>query len=346
VPAAEAAEHPVSSQEAAELLNPLRLYRHVGLAVSGGGDSMSLMWLAAQWAGQARQPPKLTVLSVDHGLRPGSAEDAGWVVEQAGALGLAGAMLEWHGAKPTTGVQARARQARYHLLLGWCVDHGAGALVTAHSLEDQAETFLMRLARGSGVDGLSAMRPVREEVRQEAREEAREDRIAILRPLLGVPRARLRSTLVAAGVRWLEDPANCDPRFERVRWRSTLARLEQEGLAPAMIALSARRLQRARQALEHATSRLEADVVEQDAKQASFRLAAVQDTPEELMLRLLRRLIMRYGSGDEPPELAALERLGEWITEGVSGGRTLAGCRITRRKDTVRIRREDPRRQH
>ena len=342
MPAAEAAEHPVSPQEAAELLNPLRLYRHVGLAVSGGGDSMSLMWLAAQWAGQTQQPPKLTVLSVDHGLRPGSAEDASWVVEQAGALGLAGAMLEWHGAKPTTGVQARARQARYDLLIGWCIDHGAGALVTAHSLEDQAETFLMRLARGSGVDGLSAMRPEREE----AREEGREDRIAILRPLLGVSGARLRSTLVAAGVRWLEDPANRDPHFERVRWRSTLARLEQEGLAPAMIALSARRLQRASQALEHATSKLEADVVEQDAKQASFRLAAVQDAPEELMLRLLKRLIMRYGAGGEPPELAALERLGEWIAQGVSGGRTLAGCRITRRKDAVWIRREDPRRQH
>jgi tRNA(Ile)-lysidine synthase len=338
VPAAEAAEHPVSLQEAAELLNPLRLYRHVGLAVSGGGDSMCLMWLAARWAGQTQQPPKLTVLSVDHGLRPGSAEDANWVVEQAVLLGLAGAMLEWHGAKPATGVQARARQARYHLLLGWCIDNGAGALVTAHSLEDQAETFLMRLARGSGVDGLSAMRP--------ERAEGREDRIAILRPLLGVSGARLRSTLTAAGVRWLEDPANSDPRFERVRWRSTLARLEKEGLAPAMIALSARRLERASQALEHATSKLEADVVEQDAKQASFRLAAVQDAPEELMLRLLKRLIMRYGAGGEPPELAALERLGEWISEGVSGGRTLAGCRITRRKDAVWIRREDPRRQH
>jgi tRNA(Ile)-lysidine synthase len=339
VPAAEAAELFVSSQEAAELLNPLRLYRHVGLAVSGGGDSMSLMWLAAQWAGQTRQPPKLTVLSVDHGLRPGSAEDAGWVVEQAGALGLAGAMLQWQGAKPATGVQARARQARYDLLIGWCADHGAGALVTAHSLEDQAETVLMRLARGSGVDGLSAMRPEREE-------EGREDRIAILRPLLGVSGARLRSTLDAAGMRWLEDPANRDPRFERVRWRKTLARLEKEGLAPAMIALSARRLERASQALEHATSKLEADVVEQDAKQASFRLAAVQDAPEELMLRLLKRLIMRYGAGNEPPELAALERLGEWIAHGVSGGRTLAGCRITRRKDAVWIRREDPRRQH
>ena len=334
MPAAEAAEDPVSPQEAAELLDPLRPYRHVAIAVSGGGDSVALMWLAAQWAGRTRQPPRLTILTVDHGLRPGSAGDAVWVVERAQGLGLAAVVLAWQGDKPATGVQARAREARYDLLVGWCVDHGAGALVTAHSLDDQAETFVMRLARGSGVDGLSGMRP------------SRHDRIAILRPLLGVSRARLRGTLLAAGLDWLEDPSNRDPRFERVRWRNTLASLEQQGLAPAMIALSARRLERARQALEHATSRLEASAVAHEGKHASFRLAAVQDTPDELMLRLLRRLIIRYGAGGEPPELAALERLGEWIAHGVSGGRTLAGCRITRRKDAVRIRREAPRRQH
>lgn len=332
MPAAEAAEDPVSPQEAAELLNPLRLYRHVAIAVSGGGDSMALMWLAAQWAGRTQQPPRLTILTVDHGLRPGSAEEAHWVVERARELGLAAVVLAWLGDKPATGVQARAREARYDLLIGWCVDHGAGALVTAHSLDDQAETFVMRLARGSGVDGLSGMRP------------SRHDRIAILRPLLGVSRARLRSTLLAAGLSWLEDPSNRDPRYERVRWRKTLAFLEQEGLAPAMIALSARRLERARQALEHATSQLEESVVAHEGKHASFRLAAVQGEPEELMLRLLRRLVMRYGAGGEPPELSALERLSAWLMDGVSGGRTLAGCRITRRKDAVRISREPPRR--
>lgn len=333
MPAAEAVEDPVSSQEAAAFLNPLRYYRHVAIAVSGGGDSMALMWLAAQWARQTQQPPQLTMLTVDHGLRPGSAEEASWVVERAGELGLSAAVLQWHGEKPATGVQARARQARYDLLVGWCVDHKAGALVTAHSLDDQAETFVMRLARGSGVDGLSCMRP------------SRDHTVAILRPLLGMPRARLRSTLVAAGASWLEDPSNRDPRYERVRWRKTLAFLETEGLAPAMIALSARRLERARQALEHATSRLEAHAVAHEGKQATLRLAAVQGEPEELMVRLLRRLIVRYGAGGEPPELSALERLSEWVSAGVSSGRTLAGCRITRRKDAVRISRELPRRQ-
>lgn len=331
--AAEAADDPVSPAETAELFNRLRFYRHVALAVSGGGDSMALMWLAAEWAKQTRQPPRLSVLTVDHGLRAGSADEAAWVVDQARALDLAAEVLHWHGDKPATGIQARARQARYDLLTSWCVDHGASALVTAHSLDDQAETFLMRLARGSGVDGLSGMRP------------AREDTIAILRPLLGIPRTRLRSTLVAAGVTWLEDPSNRDTSFERVRWRESLVRLEQEGLAPAMIALSARRLERARLALEHATLRLEAQVVDHEAKQAIFRLAAVQGEPEEVVIRLLRRLIMRYGTAGEAPELAALERLSAWIADGVSGGRTLAGCRITRRRDAVRISRESPRRQ-
>jgi tRNA(Ile)-lysidine synthase len=333
VPAVEAVEDPVSPPEAAELLNPLRFYRHVALAVSGGGDSMALMWLATQWARQTQQPPRLTVLTVDHGLRAASGKEAAWVVEQAGKLGLAAEALKWRGDKPATGVQARAREARYDLLTGWCADNGAGALVTAHSLDDQAETFLMRLARGSGVDGLAGMRP------------SREGRVAILRPLLGVSRVRLRSTLAAAELTWIDDPGNRDPRYERVRWRKTLARLEQEGLAPAMIALSARRLERARQALEHATSRLENHAVAHEAKHATFRLAAVQGEPEELVVRLLRRLIMRYGRGGEAPELAALERLSAWICDGVSGGRTLAGCRISRRKDAVRISREPPRRQ-
>lgn len=324
----------VSSEEAAEILNPLRFYRHVAIAVSGGGDSMALMWLAGQWASATLQPPRLSVLTVDHGLRPEAAGEARWVVDEAGKLGLQAFMLAWQGDKPVDGVQAKARQARYDLLIGWCVDHDAGALVTAHSLDDQAETFMMRLARGSGVDGLAGMRPMREH------------KVAILRPLLAMSRARLRHTLVAAGAKWLEDPSNRDERFERVRCRKMLARLETEGLAPGMIALSARRLERARLALEHAALLLEAQVVAHADKQATFQLAAVQSEPEEVVLRLLRRLIMRYGPRGEAPELSALERLGEWIALGVSGGRTLAGCRITRRKDAVRISREPPRRQH
>jgi tRNA(Ile)-lysidine synthase len=116
VPAAEAADDPVSSPQAAQLLNPLRSFRHVALAVSGGGDSMALMWLAARWAGETDDPPQLTVLTVDHGLRPNSAEEARWVVSRRNTSVLPAVVLEWRGDKPVTGVQARARQARYDLL--------------------------------------------------------------------------------------------------------------------------------------------------------------------------------------------------------------------------------------
>jgi tRNA(Ile)-lysidine synthase len=332
VPAAEADEDSISSSQAADLLNLLKSYRHAALAVSGGGDSMALMWLAARWAGEAMGSPRLTVLTVDHGLRPDSGKEARWVVERARQLGLAAGVLEWLGDKPAAGVQARAREARYQLLIGWCIDHGADALVTAHSLNDQAETFLMRLARGSGVDGLAAMRTVREDV------------VTIVRPLLGVPQARLRRTLVAAGESWIEDPSNSDPRYERVRWRKALELLETEGLAPAMIALSASRLARARQALEHATSRLEASAVAHQGEAATLQVAALEKEPEELIVRLLQRLVMRYGAGGEPPQLSALERLSAWISAGKGGGRTLAGCRVMRRKEAVRIVREPPRR--
>lgn len=294
---------------------------------------MALMWLAAHWAAEAVQPPRLTVLAVDHGLRPNSGEEARWVVERAGQLGLAGVVLEWQGDKPVAGVQARAREARYRLLIGWCVDRGADALVTAHTLNDQAETFLMRLARGSGVDGLAAMRAVRE------------DTVAIVRPLLGVPRVQLRGTLMAAGERWIEDPSNSELRYERIRWRKTLQSLESEGLAPAMIALSASRLARARLALEHATSRLEASAVAHHDEGATLRVAALEREPEELVVRLLQRLVMRYGAGGEPPQLSALERLAAWISAGKGGGRTLAGCRVMRCQEAVRISREPPRRQ-
>lgn len=330
--AAEAAGEPVSESEAGGLLDPLKRYRHVGLAVSGGSDSMALMWLAARWAKQTFRAPRLSVLTIDHGLRAESAAEARAVADRAGRLGLFPVILEWRGDKPQTGLQAAAREVRYGLLCRWCLDHGAEALLTAHTADDQAETFLMRLARGSGIDGLAGIRP---ELR---------DPMPVLRPLLTVSRARLQATLRAAHETWIEDPSNEDVRYERVRWRRALATIEAAGIPAAMIAMSAGRLERSREALEHAVAVLEAKAVRHETDHAILALRTIEGEPQEFVIRLLQRLVARYGGKSEPPQLSAVERLAQWIAAGEGGGRTLAGCHVARRQDVLQFAREPVRR--
>lgn len=221
------------------------------LAVSGGSDSTALMYLVYRWrrlASARDMPlPDIAVATVDHGLRPESAAEAQNVGAQARALGFAHETLAWTGAKPALGVQAAARQARYQLL-GEFVRrlehaHGGGRseVLTAHHLDDQAETFLMRLARGSGLDGLAAMRT------HTTLEIDGGQALHLWRPLLWLPKARLIATLEAAGVDWIEDPSNDDAAFERVRLRKLMPALASAGITAAQIGRSVRRLQRARE---------------------------------------------------------------------------------------------------
>jgi tRNA(Ile)-lysidine synthase len=149
---------PVSAAEAKSLFNPLVSLPALVLAVSGGPDSTALMLLAARWAQRGKRKPKLVAVTVDHGLRPESRREALAVKRLALALGIAHRTLRWTGKKPAAGLQEAARFARYRLLAEAARRAGAGAVLTAHTLDDQAETVLMRLARGSGITGLGAMR--------------------------------------------------------------------------------------------------------------------------------------------------------------------------------------------
>ena len=210
------------------------------LAVSGGSDSTALMVLFADWLRQRGSDPAAhTVLTVDHGLRPESAVEAAAAARLAGTLGFRHATLVWEGAKPHTGLQAAAREARYRLMGAYAQANGIATLLTGHTLDDQAETLLMRLARGSGLDGLAGMAPL-----------GRLGSLWIARPLLDTPKARLRATLEARGIAWIEDGSNQSPAFERTRLRAASAALAALGLTGEMLALSARRLQRARGALD------------------------------------------------------------------------------------------------
>lgn len=318
----------IGKAEAGELLAPLCAHDHLVLAVSGGSDSVALMVLVAGWAKTCSHAPKISVLTVDHGLRADAAGEAVQVGEWAAALGLGHQTLTWHGAKPAAGLQAKAREARYELMSEWCLANRAQAIVTAHTADDQAETVLMRLARGSGVDGLAGMLA---------------DTLSpwpVLRPLLGVTRARLRATLEQRGHGWIDDPSNDDEGFERIRMRKALAELAPLGLSAEAIALSARRLARARQALElGADGLMQAAFVGHETGFGEIDLGAFQAASEELRLRVLQRLVWQFGDHGLP-RMAALERVAEWVECGTGRARTISGCRIVRRKHQLVIGRE------
>ncbi len=310
-------------------LGPYEARPLLAIAVSGGGDSLALTLLADRWA--RRRGGGVVALTVDHRLRAAAADEARQVAAWLKARGIPHRTLVWEGPRPGRGVQAAARVARYGLLEGWCRDHGCLHLLTAHHQEDQTETFWLRLARGSGVDGLAAM-------------SSETPRIGcrILRPLLDVAPARLRAVLAAAGQAWIEDPSNENTDYARVRVRGGRALLAAEGLSGERVAATIARLGRARVVLESATAQLLGRAVRlHPAGFAWVDAAALAAAPIELGLRGLAAVIATIGGEDYPPRLAGLERLyGEIVGTGLGRGRTLGGCRVVPRRQGVLVCRE------
>jgi tRNA(Ile)-lysidine synthase len=215
------------------------------VAVSGGPDSMALMSLLSRWAGSDRPcRPSLQVATVDHGLRAASAGEAVMVAREAARLGLPHSVLRWKGPKPETGIQEAARRARYTLLASEAQRIGAGCIATAHTMDDQAETVLMRFLRGSGPAGLAGM----------ARQVHRGG-ITHWRPLLGLGKARLIATCHMSGLPFIEDPSNSDAAYARTRLRALMTQLAAEGLGAERLARLATRQARANLALDAAARR-------------------------------------------------------------------------------------------
>lgn len=310
-------------------------YRRVVLAVSGGSDSMALMVLAAEWRALGRAPLGLAleVATVDHGLRNGSAREAAWVAARAKALGFAHTTLVWGGDKPGSGLQARAREARYALLVAHARGPEPAAVVTAHTADDQAETFLMRLGRGSGLDGLAGMAPVRPLLPDGS--------VQLVRPLLGLSKAALTAVLIRAGMAWLDDPSNERPDFERVRLRQAAPHLAALGLSNGKLALSAARLSRVREALDQVTEeRLGALADLHAGAYASLARQAFEREPREIRVRLLARLLGAFGGGARPAQLAQVEALEAALSGGGRVALTLGGCIVSQGRTTLRLYRE------
>jgi len=332
----------VSQSEANSLFSGLEKFPALTLAVSGGPDSTALMVLAARWRKSLKTKPKLIAVTVDHGLRKEAKREAAAVAKFARKLGIAHQTLRWTGKKPAAGLQQAARTARYRLLAEAARKAKAAHVLTAHTLDDQAETVLIRMSRGSGLRGLAAMQRV-------SRLDSGEPALQLVRPLLDVPKARLIATLKAAKVAYADDPSNRDPRFTRARLRGLMPELAREGLTAARLAQLARRLRRAHQALEAAVDRAETELSSRSSDHAMVLDAAgFARLPAEIALRLLGRIVT--ATGDEGPvELSKLESLNAGLKSAQNAGeprfrRSLAGALVTLSGGKVFIERAPPRR--
>lgn len=307
----------------------------IALGVSGGPDSMALChFLSSSLKTPDHKPghksahrPELSEIHaviIDHGLRKDSAQEAQtvktWLEDFPGVQPFVYTMTD---LEPGSRVQELARHKRYDLLKRHCGQYGIAFLVTAHHQDDQAETFLFRLARGSGMDGLAAME-----------ESSRIDPdIVLIRPALDVPKQDLVAYCEAEGVPYVQDPSNECPDFARPRLRAGRDVLEQEGLTTKRLATTARRIRRARQALEHFTDQAySSTVVESTNQRVVYNFAALEKQPQDIRLRILIRTIRMLHPGMEfGPRYEKVEGLEHDIfSSRVFRPRTLGKCIFSR----------------
>lgn len=300
----------------------LNLEGKVAVAVSGGPDSMALVRLANIWA--KNNCCAIIGLTVDHQLRDASSADAKQVAAWFTALGLSHHTLVW-ARGPAVGQldrspQAEAREARFALMIDWCRSNDVHALMVAHHADDQAETFIQRLLRGSGIDGLAAMRSVN--IR---------DGIRILRPLLHRPKADLIATCEHFDQAWLRDPSNQDEKFMRVRVRRLLEDLDAEGLGRDRLLNTVAHMQRAKEVIDSAVDQLWADAVETETPRGLLvNTNQLLSVPKEIGLRCLARSLKEVSGAEYPPRFDSLMLIYSDLETSAWSDRTLQGCQLRR----------------
>lgn len=285
------------------------------VAVSGGPDSMALAIFMAKWA-------RVVFVTFDHGLRKESASEAFKVSKWLKNSGFKHHILKWTAAKPSKDLQAEARRARYRALANFCKEKGIQYLVLGHTQDDQAETFFMRLLRGSGVDGLSAMAPVTHMGRGSRS-------LILLRPFLKIPKARLIVTLKKLKKSWIEDPSNQNLDFTRIKIRQLLAEINISGFNSETFSKTAYRMGRVRKFLESETQKLiTSSVIFYDEGYARINLQPLRGAHEEITLRTLAKVLISVSAEIYPPRIESLEKLCRSLISKKFKGSTLMGCQI------------------
>jgi len=296
----------------------------LGVAVSGGGDSMALLhMLAKRGAG-------LRAVTVDHGLRDESAAEAAMVAEACRSIGVPHTTVKWENWDRSGNLQDEARRARIRLISGWASEQNIRHVALGHTMDDQAETVLLRLARGSGVDGLSGMAARRVD-----------GPLTWVRPLLHARRGDLREYLSAEGIDWIDDPSNEDPKYNRVKARQALEVLGSLGIDAKGMAATAGRMRDARVALEYATAALADACVEvSDAGEVRINAPVFNAAPDEIRFRLLAASLQWISGAPYRPRFDSLRNL---LGSALENGQTLHGCIIRSHSGSIVVRREPAR---
>lgn len=287
----------------------------IAVAVSGGGDSLALTLLLNDWA--TARGGKILALTVDHGLRDGSGAEAQTLHAELQKRGIPHDILAWQGDKPATHIQERAREMRYKLLAQKCAEAGFDTLAVAHNAEDQMETFWMRLAHGSGLDGLAGMAA-----------SSQKGGLRIIRPLLHFSRAELRDVCKTYGAAWAEDPSNANEKFLRPRLRGFEDMLASEGLTPQRLALTLQKLESAREALAAVTQKSLAAATHHDAGYVTIAPAALLAEHPDIQRRMLSRILQAVAPQDYRAGFDALEQLRADIARDSFNGCTVADCEV------------------
>ena len=295
----------------------------IGIAVSGGGDSMALLHLLARCAEHTGHP--IEAVTVDHGLRPEAADEAAMVATFCAKANIRHTTLKWEGWDGQGNLSAAARNARYAMMADWAKERGIGGIVLGHTCDDVAETFLMRLARKAGVDGLASMDV-----------EFKKNGIRWARPLWQQHRSELRDYLRRHDVRWVDDPTNDDTAYERVRVRQALQVLEPLGIDVESLKHVSFSMWETRAALEHYTHQ---EAEQREVQQGGdIVLPRMPPLPNEIERRLLTKAIQWIGRSDYPPRAEAIPQIELGLPD--ASAHTVGGCLLVPEKNAIRITRE------
>ncbi len=302
----------------------MALEKDIAVAVSGGGDSLALSVLLGDWCRE--RGIRLHALTVDHGLRPESAQEARYVAKTLKPLGVLHKTLVWDGAKPKTRIQEAARDARYRLMAEYCQSKKISYLFVAHHGQDQIETVLFRWAKGTWVDGLAGMKPVQE----------MEGGMFLVRPLLSVSHEALLETLRGRKIEWIEDPSNHNERYARVRIRNIIDVLEKEGLTPARVEATASRLRSLVELSDYFIDKQYKTICQIiNTERIEIIYDDFQHLPAEGKTRLLRRVLATLHPTEKyPARLEDIERLVTRMGPNFRGA-TLGGCIFRKKKNTL-----------